>query len=459
MLKLLANSRLTTEIRESLRLTIPLASAQIAQAATGFVDTVMMGNLGQETLAGGGLAATTFTTLLVTATGIAISVSPLIAEAYGRGDKARIQQLTGQGIWLSLILAIPGMFLLGQVDSLRRFGLEENIVLLAKTFLNIMVWGFLPALMFAMLKSVVSSLSQPGIITLVVVVGTLFNAAGNYVLGFGKLGFPALGIGGIAWASVLSQWLMLTLLIVYICQHKQLKAFNLFKNLQQFEPKILKELIWLGVPIAISFAFEIGLFTTTTYLMGILGTDILAAHQIVFQTIAVIFMIPLGMSFATTIRVGQGNGQQNANAVKRAAYVSMGMGGLFMTAMAIALLLFPRQIIGLYLDINNPENARAISLATSLLKIAAISQILDGVQTTAAGALRGLQDTRVPMLLSLFAFWGVGLVSGYVLGFPLGFGGVGLWWGQLIGVAVAAGLFVWRFQKLMSSLRADTPTN
>lgn len=460
MLKLSAKSRITTEIRESLHLTIPLASAQVAQAATGFVDTVMMGNLGQETLAGGGIASTTFTTLLVTATGIVISVIPLIAEAYGASNKARIQQLTRQGIWLSIILAIPGMLILGQIDSLmQQFGLAANIVLLAKTFLNIMLWGFLPALMFAMLKSVVSSLSQPRIITLVVVVGTLFNAAGNYILGFGKLGFPALGIRGIAWASVMSHWLMLILLIVYICQHQQLKTYQFFHRLYQFEPKILRELIWLGVPIAISFAFEVGLFTTTTYLMGILGTDILAAHQIVFQTIAVIFMIPLGMSFATTIRVGQWIGQQNVTGVERSAHVSMWMGGLFMTVMAITLLLFPRQIIGLYLDTNNPENKNAIALATSMLSIAAISQILDGVQTTAAGALRGLQDTRVPMLLSLLAFWGVGLVSGYVLGFGLGFGGVGLWWGQLVGVAVAAGLFVWRFQRLISSLRADIATN
>ncbi len=140
MLKLSAKSRITTEIRESLHLTIPLASAQVAQAATGFVDTVMMGNLGQETLAGGGIASTTFTTLLVTATGIVISVSPLIAEAYGASNKARIQQLTRQGIWLSIILAIPGMLILGQIDSLmQQFGLAANIVLLAKTFLNIML--------------------------------------------------------------------------------------------------------------------------------------------------------------------------------------------------------------------------------------------------------------------------------------------------------------------------------
>lgn len=448
-------SPIRTEIRESLRLTIPLASAQVAQAATGFVDTVMMGNLGQETLAGGGIAATTFTTLLVIATGIVIGVSPLIAEAYGAGNKARIQQLTRQGIWLTLILTIPGMLLLGQIDSLRQFGLAENIVMLAKTFLNIMLWGFLPALMLAMLKSVVSSLSQPQPITIVVVIGTLFNAIGNYILGFGKLGFPALGIQGIAWASVMSNWLMLMLLIAYICQHKQLKIYNLFEQLDWIDLKILRELIWLGVPIAISFAFEIGLFTTTTYLMGILGTDILAAHQIVFQTIAVIFMIPLGMSFATTIRVGQWMGQQNAEGVRRSAYVSMWMGGLFMTVTAITLLLFPRLVISLYLDIDNPANKSAIALATSMLNIAAISQILDGVQTTAAGALRGLQDTRVPMLLSFLAFWGIGLTCGYLLGFHLGFGGVGLWLGQLIGVSVAAGLFVWRFQRLMSSLKMD----
>jgi multidrug resistance protein, MATE family len=387
-------SPIRTEIRESLHLTIPLASAQVAQAATGFVDTVMMGWLGQETLAGGGIAATTFTTMLVIATGIVIGVSPLIAEAYGAGNKARIQQLTRQGIWLSLILTIPGMLLLGQIDSLRQLGLAENIVMLAKTFLNIMMWGFLPALMLAMLKSVVSSLSQAQPITIVVVIGTLFNAIGNYILGFGKLGFPALGIQGIAWASVMSNWLMLILLIAYICQHKQLKIYNLFEQLDWIDLKILRELIWLGVPIAISFAFEIGLFTTTTYLMGILGTDILAAHQIVFQTIAVIFMIPLGMSFATTIRVGQWIGQQNAEGVMRSAYVSMWMGGLFMTVMAITLLLFPRLVISLYLDIDNPENKSAIALATSMLNIAAISQILDGVQTTAAGALRGLQDTH-----------------------------------------------------------------
>ena len=451
-------SLIRTEIKESLRLTIPLASAQVAQAATGFVDTVMMGWLGQEAIAAGGLAATTFTTLLVTTTGVVVGLSPLVAEAYGSGYKKRIQQLTRQGIWLSLLVAIPVMLLLGHIDYLmRHLGQAATTVTLAKTYLDVMLWGFFPALMFAMLKSVVSSLSQTRPVIVIVVAGTAFNAIANYILGFGKLGFTALGLKGIALASALSQWLMLLLLIIYILKHSQLRNYQLFANFHQLEPKILREILWIGVPIAISFAFEVGLFTVTTYLMGVLGTDVLAAHQIVFQTIALIFMVPLGMSFATTIRVGQWNGQQNSKGVRRAAYVSIWLGAMFMTIMAIALLVFPRQVIALYLDIDNPENARVISLATSMLTIAALSQILDGVQTTAAGALRGLKDTRVPMLLSFLAFWGVGLTSGYLLGFQLGFSGIGLWLGQLLGVAVSAGVFVWRFRRLMSKYVYQSP--
>ncbi len=438
-----------TEIKELLRLTIPLASAQIAQAATGFVDTVMMGWLGQQTLAAGGLATTTFTTLLVTASGVVYAVSPLVAEAFGAGNRGKIQLLTQQGFWLSLFLTIPAMVILENVDSLMlQFGQAKSVVSLAHTYLDVMLWGFFPALAFAMLKSVVSSVSQPRPITIIVVIGTLFNAVGNYVLGFGKLGFPTMGLTGIALASVLSQWVMLVFLVIYILKHEQLKTYQLFKKLYQFEPKILSEMIGVGLPIGVSFAFEVGLFSVTTYLMGLLGTSILAAHLIVFQTIAVVFMVPLGMSFATTIRVGQWSGQNDSVGVRRTAYISMWMGAIFMTAMALFLLVFSRQVIGLYLDIRNPENANVISLATPMFAVAAISQILDGVQTTAAGALRGLKDTRIPMLLSFIAFWVFGLASGYLLGFPLGLDGVGLWWGQAIGVGASAGVFIWRFRSL-----------
>jgi MATE family multidrug resistance protein len=447
------NLSLRTEIKDSLRLSIPLAGAQISQAATGFVDTVMMGWLGQETLAGGGLAAITFTTLLVTATGIVLGASPLVAEAFGAGSHGRIQKLMGHGIWISVLVSLPVMMILGNMHLLMGYlGQTAATISIFKTFLGITLWGFLPALLFALLKSVISSLSHPQPIMGIVVFGTLFNAIANYILGFGKFGFPALGVVGIAWASAISQWLILMIAIAYILLEPELRTYRLFSKLNQLELKTLVDLMAIGIPISISFALEIGLFTSTTYLMGALGTEVLAAHQMVFQTIALIFMVPLGMSFATTIRVGQWLGQHNWQGIQQSAYVGMGLGGIFMVGMAIALSIFPRQVFSLYLDVNNSDNLPAISLATSMMAIAALSQILDGVQTNIAGALRGLQDTRIPMVISFVAFWGVGLSSGYILGFWLGWGGVGLWIGQLLGVATAAVLFLWRWQKLAIAL-------
>ncbi|HEY9761330.1 MAG TPA: MATE family efflux transporter, partial [Trichocoleus sp.] len=391
-----------------------------------------------------------FTTFLITTTGIITGISPLVAEAYGAGNPPRIQQLARHGLWLSLLITLPVMLLLGNFDSvMRHLGQAESTVATAQTYLNVMRWGFFPALAFALLRNVVSALSQPRSVMVIVIAGTVLNGVGNYLLGFGHLGLPALGLQGIALSSVLCNWAMLACLLIYIFKHPGLNRYRLFQGWQRFEPPVLRELVWLGLPIGVSFMLEVGLFTITTYLMGALGTEVLAAHQIVFQTIAVIFMVPLGMGDATTIRVGQWNGRQDLSGVRRAAFVGMGLGGSFMTLMALVLLLFPQSAIALFLDIHNPDNAQVISLAVSMFAVAALSQILDGVQTTAGGALRGLKDTRIPMVLSFLAFWGTGLGSGYLLGFVLGLGGVGLWVGQAIGVAIAATLFTWRFGRLV----------
>jgi multidrug resistance protein, MATE family len=443
-------SNLKKEIREFIQLAVPLASAQVAQSMTGFIDTVMMGRLGQEALAAGGLASLTFVVLLSIASGVVMGVSPLVAEAYGAGKKTRIEQIARQGLWLSLLIAIPMMFLVGHMDTLMiKFGQAVNIVTLANSYLDVMLWGLFPAVGFAMLRGVVSGLSQARPIMAIVIGGTLFNIVGNYTLGYGKFGFPQMGLAGLALSSALTHWIMFLSLAIYILKHEQLKNYRLFQNLHHIRPTIIQELLWIGTPIGIAAALENGMFAVVTYLMGILGTDVLAAHQIVLQTIVVIFMVPLGMSFATTARVGQWLGQQNKEGMRRAGYVSISSGVIFMTLMAIVLLTHSRQVIGLYLDINNPENAKVLALATPMLTVAAIAQILDSVQKTTYGALQGLQDTRVPVILGLLAFWGIGLTSGYFLGFHFGFGGTGLWLGQSVGVAVSAICFISRFRKLV----------
>lgn len=444
-------SNVTIEIREFLKLAIPLASAQVAQAAVGFVDTIMMGHLGAESLAAGGLASTTFQLLLNTVSGIVMAVSPLVAEAYGAGQKTQIVQIARQGLWLSLLLGIPMMFVIGHLDTVMlHLGQAKNTVALADGYLNFILWGIFPALGFAMLRGYVSALSQAQVVTVIVVIGTLFNITGNYILGFGKFGFPRMELSGLGLASGLSFWLMFLLFLGYTFNHPQLKEYQFLQKLHQLKPQILKRLIVIGGAIAVTIALEYGLFAVVTFLMGILGTEVLAAHQTVYQTMYLIFMVPLGMSYAVTARVGQWFGQQDLKSARRAGYVSITVAATFMVLTAIALVMYRKQVIGIYLDIDNPANANVLTLAVPMLIISAMAQLLDGVQRVAMGALYGLQDTRIPMLLSGLAFWGVGLTSGYLLGFPLGLEGVGLWTGQSIGVAVAGVIFVWRFHRLTS---------
>jgi multidrug resistance protein, MATE family len=445
-------SPIHTEIKKFLQLAIPLASAQVAQSLTGFFDTMMMGRLGAETLAAGGLASLTFFALLNTAAGVVMGVSPLVAEAYGAGQKTQIEKLARQGFWLVLLLSIPMMVAIAHLDSIMlQLGQAQTTVTLANTYLDIILWGFFPAVGFAMLRSVVSGLSHARPVMLIVIIGTIFNIIGNYILGFGKFGFPRLEMAGLAIASVLALWGMFISLAIYILKHPQLKTYRIFEQLNQIKPAIIWQLSKIGIPIGIFTALEVGLFTTVTYLMGALGTEVLAAHQIVLQTIVVIFMIPLGMSFATTARVGQWLGQKDVQGIKHSGYLSIGIGFIFTIFVAIAMLLFPRSIVGLYLDLNDPANAQILALALPMLTIATISQVLDAVQKITYGALQGLQDTRVPMLLSIPAFWGVGLTTGYILGFLCGWGGTGLWLGQSIGVAIAAILFLVRFRQQIAN--------
>ncbi|MBF2046641.1 MAG: MATE family efflux transporter [Elainella sp. C42_A2020_010] len=441
---------LRTEVREFLKLAVPLASAQVAQSATGFADTIMMGRMGADVLAAGGLAAIIFLSTMTATSGMVMGVSPLVAEAFGAGQQTRIQQLARQGLWLALLVALPISILLGDLEIwLSRTGQTEATVQLVQTYLDIMRWGLFPAVGFAALRATVAALSQARPVMLIVVTGTGFNIGWNYILGFGKFGFPAMGLAGLALASVLALWGMFLALALYIWLHPNLRSYRVFHDLHRIRPRILWELIWVGVPIGLFSGLEVGFFMVIMFWMGRLGTEALAAHQVVFQTIVVAFMVPLGISFAATVRVGQWLGRRDPIGIQQAAWVSMSISTMFMLMVSIIFLLFPKQVIGIYLDVQNPDNAPIVALALPLLIIAAIAQVLDGFQKAVYGTLQGLQDTQVPMILNVLGYWGVGLSVGYGLGFQLGLGSVGLWIGQSVAIAVVAGLFFWRFWRLV----------
>lgn len=444
---------LVAEIRACLLLAIPLAGAQLAQVATAFFDTIMMGLLGSQALAAGGLGAIFFSTLLLICTGVISAVGPLTAEAYGAGQIKVAGRVACQGFWLAAVLTIPCVFLIWQGEPiLRQLGQSQENAALAATYLRAIAWGFFPGLAFASLKNFVSALSHPRVVMAVMVGGVGLNIALNYVLMFGKLGLPALGLAGVGWASTCAYWLMLAALISYLILKKELATYEIFRNFYKFDRAIFQELIRVGWAIGVLFAVESGLFTITAFFMGYLGTVTLAAHQIAGQTAYVTFMVPAGISQAITIRVGQLMGQSNPKAARLAGYIGLAIGGIFMAFMALLVWTMPEAIISLYLDTDDPNNVEVVKVAVSLLEVAAMFQLFDGIQVIAAGALRGLKDTRIPMLIGLLAYWCIGLTSGYIMGFRLNLGGVGLWGGLVLGLAVASIVLTWRFHGLISPL-------
>jgi multidrug resistance protein, MATE family len=445
---------LISELKQFLLLAVPLAAAQLAQSATGFVDTVMMGWLGSETIASGGLGAAMFSFLLFISTGIVSAVSPLAAQVYGAGKSEQVGEIVRQGLGISLLLGIPILVVLWNGGTLLMLlGQNAATATLAQSYVRAIAPGFIAGLGFAVLKSFLSALSQPQFIIITVVLGTLINITANYVFMFGKLGLPALGLAGIGWASSLSLWSMFIALAIYTYSQHRFTIYRIFHTsfdytFTQENRRIFWQIFQVGLPIGGLVAVEAGLFTVVTLILGQLGTIPLAAHQIALQTASLSFQIALGISLATTVRVGQLAGEQDLAGVRLAGYVGISLGALSMAIAGMIFWLVPKLVVSLYLDINNPSNEEVVKLAIKLLVVAAIFQIVDGVQVTAVGALRGLKDTRVPMLIGIFAYWCVGLSTGYTLGIWLNYGAIGLWWGLAIGLASAAIVLTWRFSTL-----------
>ncbi|MBP0016336.1 MAG: MATE family efflux transporter [Cyanobacteria bacterium SBLK] len=438
-----------SEIGACLRLAIPLAAAQLSEAAIGFIDTVVMGWLGSQNLAAGGLASITFNALLIASTGMLSAVGALAAIAYGAGDLQELRRIVSGGIWLTIALSLFLMILLGNFAPIFRIlGQEEMNSFLAQQYLQAILWGLPAAFAFAFFKNLVSALNRPHIIMVTMVSGISINALGNYVLAFGKWGFPELGLVGLAWASAFAFWVKAIAVVAFIAFHSNFRQFKLFHNGLRSHGSTLRALVKIGFPITATFFVEASLFTIVTYLMGQLGSIPLAAHQIALQTAVMTFMVCVGISYATAMRVGQMLGRKDFLGVRRAGYVGIALSSVFMSLMAFLFWLFPEQIVAIYLDVNNPNNQETLELAIALLSMAAIFQIFDGIQVTVAAALRGIKDTRVPLCIGIFSYWAIGLGGGYLFGMVLGWASMGLWWGLVCGLGAAAAMLTYRFRTL-----------
>ncbi len=443
--------KVATEIRQALLLSGPLVLAQLAQVSLGFIDTVMVGRLGGLSLAGVALGSAVFFPLFLICMGFIAAVSPMVSQSFGAGREAEIGPTVRQGLWLATMLAVLSLMLVFNVEPLLRgMGQEDEVVDLATGYLHAIAWGFPPALWLAVLRNFLEGLARPRPVMVIAFIGVGINIIADYTLMFGKFGFPALGVVGTGWASTAVFWGMFIAAVLYIRSQGALRHYGVFTRLGRPDPTVFRDLFRIGWPIGVMFGIEVGLFAATAMLMGLLGPNVLASHQIAIQCAAFTFMVPVGLALATTVRVGQAIGREDVRGARRAGYVGMGLGLVFMSITALCFWLIPQPIVALY--INTSTNPEVTRMAVALLGIAAFFQVFDGLQVTAAGALRGLKDTRIPMLVGLVTYWGIGMTSGYFLGFHWGWGGKGLWWGLVLGLASAGLLLLWRFKVRITRL-------
>ncbi|NNE70470.1 MAG: MATE family efflux transporter [Rhodothermales bacterium] len=445
------------EVAATLILATPIVATQVAHISLSFVDTIMVGRLGPESLAGIALGNTVFFTLIVMAMGIVMAVGPMVSQAFGAGEQDPIGRSVRQGLWLSLCLALVVMVVYENAYPLLvAAGQEPATAALAAEYLSAIKWSAFPFLGFIALRNFVEGVSRPRAVTAIAFLGVGLNVLANWVLMFGKWGFPELGLVGTGWASSIVHTANCLLLAAFIATRPEFRPYQIFSKLGRPDFSYFRQLFRIGWPIGASFGVETTLFMGTLLMMGWIGTTSLAAHQVAIQCAAFTFMIPLGIGLAASVRVGQAVGRGDAAGARRAGIVSTGLSVVFMTLTALLFWLAPRFVVGIYLDLDAPANAEVIQVAVGLLSVAAFFQIADGVQVSLAGALRGFKDTAVPMVIAVVSYLGIGLAAGYTLGFTAGYGGQGLWWGLVIGLAVAATLLLFRFRRLSS--RALAPT-
>ena len=438
------------EARATLALAWPLILTNIAQALINATDVVLLGCAGPRTLAAGTLGVNIYYAFLIFGMGLVTAASPMIARELGarRHSVRDVRRTVRQAMWAATAIAIPVWAILwNSAAILVAIGQDPQLAADAQTFVRALQWGLLPYLLFLVLRSFISALERP-IWSLIVGLGAvLFNGIVNYGLIFGHFGLPALGLLGAGIGSAAANFLMFGGMALVVVFHPRFRRYCLFGRFWRPDWERFRAVWRLGLPIAVTLGLEITVFNAAVFLMGLIGTEAIAAHAIAIQIAALTFMVPMGLAQAVTVRAGLAYGRRDRRGIAIAGWTAFALGVGFMSLTALTMLAAPESLVSLFLDEGDPANARVIPLAVSFLFVAAIFQVVDGAQVVGAGMLRGLHDTKVPMLYAALGYWVIGLGTSVGLAFGLGWGGIGIWTGLATGLASVAAMMIARWSR------------
>ena len=436
------------ELRALVGLAAPLVGANLLQMAVYAVDVVFVARLGTVEFAAATLGVFLYGITMWSLMSMATACAPLIAAELGRRRHAvrEVRRSFRMALWLGAMVAVPGSILLLNGERLFLLaGQDARVAARAGDFLDILFLALLPSIFAAVMRTVAAALGRPGwalgVTAMAVGLGLLFN----WLLVFGNLGFPALGLEGSAIASVLTVVAMLLAYGAILSFDPRLRRYRLFGRWWRAEWSRFAEMLRIGVPIALTVTLEAGLFGGAALLMGLIGVTEVAAHAIALNIASLAFQVPLGVAQAATIRVGMGYGARDAEWVARAGWTAIVVGTGFMIVTAVLMWVIPRWLIAIYVDVEAPAEARVVALAVQYLAVGALFQLFDGAQAVAAGVLRGLQDTRVPMVIAGLGYWIAGFGTAIALGFWAGWQGMGIWAGLCAGLIVVSAALLWRF--------------
>ncbi len=439
-----------TEFGATLRLALPLAATNLLQMLIHAVDVIFIARLGDQPLAASSLAIAVFGLTMWAITGMTGACAPLIAAELGRRGPAvrEVRRTVRMGLWVSVGFGLLGMGIgfAGEAILLAT-GQDAQIAALSGRFLAILSWAMIPMILASVFRIFVAALGKPAYATAITLLALGTNILGNWVLVFGNLGAPALGLEGSALSSLITSLAMIAAYVVVIQRDRTLRRYHILGRWWRPEWQRLRQIMLIGSPIALTVLAEAGLFSGAALLMGRIGPVELAAHTLALNLAALTFQIPFGIAQAATIRVGYHFGAQDRAAAGRAGWSALLVSVLFMGVMAAGMMLAPRFILSLYVDPAAPQNAAMVAFAVQYLIVAAAFQLFDGAQAVAAGALRGLQDTRMPLLIALFGYWMVGFATAIWLGFYTPLQGTGVWIGLAVGLVVVAALLSWRWHR------------